>query len=163
MASFDFIVIHCLKPAPRSFTQNHKNLLLESSLEITNAYHFMLANASAALEFSHYVAFKLSTRAGRSLKLLTLIRSVSKDIQFVSVPDPVCNQISESGSAPDPDKILLLCVELILNTKRFEVAFFLKVMQWHFVLRAMLKLDHLSVLFQELCVEGNRCFDVVFR
>ena len=65
-------------------------------------------------------------------------------------PNPVCNQISESKS--DPDKILLLLMELMLNTgaKCLGVAFILKV---------MVKL--LGVLFQELRVEGSRCFDVV--
>ena len=32
-----------------------------------------------------------------------------------------------------------------------------------FILKAMPKLDHLGVLFQELRVEGSRCFDVVSR
>ena len=32
-----------------------------------------------------------------------------------------------------------------------------------FILKAMRKLDHLGVLFQELRVEGNRCFDVISR
>ena len=61
-----------------------------------------------------------------------------------SAPDPVCNQISESGSAPD--KILLLRMELMLNTgsKCLEEAFILKVMP---------KLDHrLGVLLKEFRV-----------
>ena len=47
-------------------------------------------------------------------------------------------------------------MELMLNTSTncLGVAF---------ILKAMPKLDHLSVLFQELHVEGSRCFDVVSR
>ena len=40
------------------------------------------------------------------------------------------------------------------GTKCLEVAF---------ILKAMPKLDHLDVLFQELDVEGSKCFDVVGR
>ena len=45
-------------------------------------------------------------------------------------------------------------MKLMLNTgtKCLGVAFILKV---------MLKLDHLGVLFQKLCVWGSRCLDVV--
>ena len=61
---------------------------------------------------------------------------------------------SWAESALDPDKILLLHMKLMLNTdtKYLGVAFTLK---------AMPKLDHLRVLFQDLRVEGSRCFDVV--
>ena len=67
---------------------------------------------------------------------------------------PIC--IVCPGSAPDPDKILLLRMELMLNagTKCLGVAI---------ILKAMPKLDHLGVLFQELRVEGSSCFDVVSR
>ena len=56
----------------------------------------------------------------------------------------------------NPDKILLLLMELMLNTgtRCLGVAFILKVMP---------KLDHLGVLFKELQVEGSRRFDVVSR
>ena len=40
------------------------------------------------------------------------------------------------------------------GTRCFRVAF---------ILKAMPKLNHLDVLFQELCVEGSRRFDVVSR
>ena len=32
-----------------------------------------------------------------------------------------------------------------------------------FILKAMPKLDHIGILFQDVGVEGNRCFDVVSR
>ena len=52
----------------------------------------------------------------------------------------VCNQISESGSAPSFDKILLLRMELMLNTGT-------KYLGMAFILKTMPKLDHLGVLF----------------
>ena len=79
-----------------------------------------------------------------------------------AIPDLVCNQISKSSSNPDADKILLLRKRLMLNTKCLGVAFFY-FFESHveaFRLRVMPKLDHLSVLFQELLVEGSRCTDV---
>ena len=36
------------------------------------------------------------------------------------IPDLVCSQISKSGSDPSPDKILLLLMELMLNTRCLE-------------------------------------------
>ena len=56
----------------------------------------------------------------------------------------------------DPDKSLLLGMELMLNSgsKYLGVAF---------ILKAMSKLNHLGVLFEELRVEGSRCFDLVSR
>ena len=67
-----------------------------------------------------------------------------------SAPDP------KPGSAPSADKNFLLRLELMLNTgtKCLAVAFILKTMP---------KLDHLGVLFQELHVEGSRCFKGAFR
>ena len=63
---------------------------------------------------------------GEVLNYRLLIRSDSKNFESESAMDPVCNQISEFGSAADSDKILL------------GVAF---------ILKAMPKPDHLGVLF----------------
>ena len=51
----------------------------------------------------------------------------------------------------------------MLNTRCFWSGTFFESHAVAFRLRAMLKLDHRGRLFQELRVDGSRCFDVVSR
>ena len=86
----------------------------------------------------------LGNRSGRSLKSPTLYLAPLRILFAIKFLNP------------NPNKILLFRMELMLNMsiKCFGVAL---------ILKAMLKLDHLGVLFQELRVEGSRFFDVVSR